>query len=372
LHPEKKMDAAERRAAASAFLKAEPSNADTTSTDDGEVLETELEQGDEPLSGEVDDAGDDTGDDGDDDEADGGDEGGEGDDAADDADDSADDADDSTDDDADGDGEGGEDDDEGEPDEITLKANIVTEIAEALDQTDYPIDFSDPEKGAEELAARLTDANAFYAIIDGRGTVDALFGRITQFQGKEVHDAVLVKVLEYAKAQGMIESADDGGDNGGFVDPVAQENARLKAELARARGQANPIEANARNRDKAIVDTSVSELAKLSKKDKLDDWTFNNVVIPNVARMISGNKAILNRIARGNFVDLHKFYDEVSARLVGRRVAKNNQRVAGRKNRDRNVPRVVAGERTTAAAEPKADLSTRDGRMKAAKAALRG
>lgn len=267
--------------------------------------------------------------------------------------------------------EDGQDEDESEevevPEDIQNKADLVDMIVQALDGTNYPIENpEDLDAAGTEIAARLTDAHHLYAIVDGNGTVEQLFNRIEQFQGKEVADAVLVKVLDYAKQKGLVE----GGDDNSLVDPVAEENKRLKAELARKN---NPAQQQTENRGAQIFNSAVSEMKRLADEASIDDWTVNNVLIPALGRGVNGDRAIINRIARGNFVDIARIFTEAKNHLVGRRVKANNRKVVGRKNRDARVPKSVAGGDKLPKAAPKTvDHSTREGRIAGAKAYLRG
>jgi hypothetical protein len=253
------------------------------------------------------------------------------------------------------------------PEEVAAKVEIIDEITEALDNTAYPISQLDPEGQKVELAARLSDAQHLYQIVDGTGTVDALFDRITHFQGQEVADAVLTKVVEYAKKKGLVEATDDDS----LVDPVVEENIRLKKALAdRAIAQNNQ---QVSDQQRQIYNSAVSELRKLSDNESFTDWQFQNVVLPAMIRGVNGNKAILNRIAAGKYVDIVRIFDTVKVELVGRRVAANKKKVVGRKIRDRRVPRTVAGDnRQGNAAAPNYDLKTAEGRKAAAKASLKG
>ena len=96
--------------------------------------------------------------------------------------------------------------------QVLLDHNEAFEgLAEALDNTDYPINFGEtPEElaaGMREVGLRLGDAHALYSIMDGKGA-DGIFERLKKFQGQEAHDFALNEVLKYAAKVGLIESAD--------------------------------------------------------------------------------------------------------------------------------------------------------------------
>jgi hypothetical protein len=240
----------------------------------------------------------------------------------------------------------------------------------------------------QEVGLRLGDAHALYSIMDGKGA-DVIFERLKKFQGQEAHDFALYEVLKYAAKVGLIESADgtaaaakDGGAGAAAAAANANEtprekalrleNEKLKKDAAKTT-QTTQATAAA-ERQKKIFDSAMNELKRVADESKLDEGTLMDFVVPYVIRKVGGQKPIINRIARGNFVDLQKFFDEAMNGISGKRVAAQNIKVQNRKIRDQKVPKKVAGEdRTrTAAVKPTFDLKTSDGRRAAAKAGLRG
>lgn len=362
-------DAATRREAAANFLR--------TSTEveagDGELSDDEntalLSAGEGENEGGADSTGDEVADDAADEAAGGNEPSG---DEADPADEDADD----TKDDKTGGDEPVVDDDEVKDDEVTPEQQTLLDhnelfegLVEALDETDYPVDFTDPEKGMEEIGLRLADAHAMYAMMDGNPKgAELIFERLLKFQGQAAHDFALNKVLEYAKKKGLIDAVDEEATD--VTDPVAVENARLKKELSdkTATEQQKAVE----GRKMAIFNSAAAELKKLATERNIDEADFNDFLLPQVAKMVSGNKGIINRVARGNFVDIHRIADEVINRLNGKTVAKNNEKVAGRVARDKKVPKRLAGGHTQTSTPAKANLANGDERRAAAKKALRG
>jgi hypothetical protein len=263
-------------------------------------------------------------------------------------------------------------------------------LVEALDTTDYPIDFGEtPEQlaaGMQEVGLRLADAHAMYAIMDGKGA-DGVFERIKKFQGQEAHDFALNEVLKYAAKVGLIESADGTpaaaakpGDAAAAASATETprekalrlENEKLKKDQAKNTQTAQATAAA--DRQKKIFTSSMAEVERLGTEAKLDSETLMDFVVPYIIRQVGGKKDIINRCARGNFVDIQKFFDEAVNKISGKRVATQNAKVQQRKVRDQKVPKRVAGEdkTRTAAVKPTFDLKTSDGRRAAAKAGLRG
>jgi hypothetical protein len=262
-------------------------------------------------------------------------------------------------------------------------------LVEALDGTDYAIDFGEtPEQlaaGMQEVGLRLGDAHALYSVMDGKGA-DVIFERIKKFQGQEAHDFALNAVLAYAQKVGLIESADGAAAAAKPGEAAAAaaatetprekalrlENERLKKE-SKTRETTTQATAAA-DRQKKIFDSAMNEVKRLGDDSKLDDGTLMDFVVPYIIRKVGGQKQIINRVARGNFVDLQRFFDEAMNTISGKRVAAGNTKVQNRKIRDQKAPKRVAGEdkTRTAAVKPTFDLKTSDGRRAAAKAGLRG
>jgi hypothetical protein len=284
--------------------------------------------------------------------------------------------------------------DQVEPEELVVlqdQHEAFEGLVEALDTTDYPINFGEtPEElaaGMQEVGLRLADAHAMYAIMDGKGA-DGVFERIKKFQGQEAHDFALNAVLQYAAKVGLVESADGAaaaaakpGDKAAAASATETprekelrlENERLKKEKTTST-QTAAAKAAQEHRTK-IGMAAIGEVERLLTEGEFDPKSkVGDMVLQHVMRSVGGNKAIINRVARGNFVDLQKFYDEAVNEIRGKRVAAQNDKVQKRKLRDATVPKRVAGEdRTrTAAVKPNFDLKTSEGRRAAAKAGLRG
>jgi hypothetical protein len=260
------------------------------------------------------------------------------------------------------------------PEQIeTLENNsaAIEGLAEALDGTDYPVDFTDLNKGMGEVGLRLADAHHLYDIVAGKeNAVEGLFTRIIKFQGQAVHDNALTSVLKYAQKLGILDGPEEPKP-GDLKDHVAIENARLRKE-AETRNATETMNAE-RTRRATIFNSAAGKLKEIASEREISEEDINDFLLPRMAKAVGGNKAIINRIARGNFVDIAKIADEAINRLVGRRVETNNKRVDGRKVRDKKVPKRVAGgeNERTVAASAKHDLTTSEGRRAAAKASLR-
>lgn len=280
-----------------------------------------------------------------------------------------------------------------EPEELSTlrdRNEAFEGLVEALDATDYAIDFGEtPEQlaaGMQEVGLRLGDAHALYAIMGGQGA-NVIFERLKKFQGQEAHDFALNEVLRYAAEVGLIESADGTavaakpGEKAAAApaDETPREKA-LRLDNERLKKEAKTRETTAQatqgaERQKKIFDSAMTEVKRIADDVKLDDVTLMEFVVPYVIRKVGGQKPIINRIARGNFVDLQKFVDEAMNTISGKRVTAQNNKVQQRKIRDKKAPKRVAGEDKTTrtpAARQAADLSTSDGRRAAAKASLRG
>jgi hypothetical protein len=281
--------------------------------------------------------------------------------------------------------------DQVEPEELIVlqdQHEAFEGLVEALDTTDYPINFGEtPEElaaGMQEVGLRLADAHAIYQIMDGKGA-DGVFERIKKFQGQEAHDFALNAVLQYAAKVGLIESADGAaaaaakpGDKAAAASAAEtprEKELRLENEkLKKEKTTSTQAKAAQEHRTK-IGMAAIGEVERLLTEGEFDPKSkVGDMVLQHVMRSVGGNKAIINRVARGNFVDLQKFYDEAVNEIRGKRVTTQNQKVQKRKLRDATVPKRVAGEdRTrTAAVKPNFDLKTSEGRRAAAKAGLRG
>jgi hypothetical protein len=267
---------------------------------------------------------------------------------------------------------------------LELANDALEGLQEAVDSTDYPIDFGSTEDsiaaGMTEVGLRLADAHALYDIVQGKGA-DGIFERVKQFQGQAAHDYALGEVLKYAAKVGLIEPV--GGAASGTATATAtatgtatetprekflrEENERLKSEGNERR------QTDAQQQKVAIFQKASDKIVEFCITRNLTKADAEKFILREVAAKVAGNKAIINRVTRGNFTDIQRFTDEAINDLLGKRTSANNQRVNSRKTRDRKVPkRVTGGERHSSATSVKRDLSTGEGRRAAVKAALRG
>jgi len=229
---------------------------------------------------------------------------------------------------------------------------------------------------AKEADLQLADAAVLYQIMSGKAQPSQLLDVMAQNAGwsKDQVGAVANNLIGWLQKQGFLkDGAGQGsgparGEDGKFKDPAMERIEKLenerKADQDRQQQQAE------QQRQTKIFDTFRSEIGKLMEAKGLDkeDIDYYGREIRSLMPADQFN-AIVNRIEKGNFVDIKKFFDQVHTRESERlkRYADKVSKTATRT--EKTAPRVPAGGAPPAnAGQQKRNLQSREERLAAASA----
>ncbi len=226
----------------------------------------------------------------------------------------------------------------------------------------------------EEADLQLTDASVLYAIMRGEATPAQLLDAMAQNANwqKPQKDAVAGNLISWLTKAGYLKegqaAAQPGAATGkdgkpALVDPLEERIKNIEtAQEKRDREQKeSAVQAEKDRVGKVFVD-HVTKLCTDTGIPK-EDIAF---YMSQVAAMVNGNKAITDRVGKGNFVDIKKFFDTVHNRELKRLERFNKAQLERQKGKERN-PKSSAGGGPAAPAGPaKRNVANRDDRLAAA------
>lgn len=232
----------------------------------------------------------------------------------------------------------------------------------------------------EEADLQLSDANILYKIMRGEGTPSSLLDTMVQVGNwqKPQIDAVAGDMMAWLQKQGYLkdgQAAAPGkkgpGKEGdpGFKDPLDERLTKLESanEKATREGQ----EATQRAERDRVGKVFTDHVEKLSTEAGIakEDFPF---YASQIAALVNGNKAITDRVAKGNFVDIKKFFDTVHGRELQRLERFNKAQLAKQQQKARNPKNSAGGTPPHPAGSAKPKVVSRDDRIAAATGLLQG
>lgn len=224
----------------------------------------------------------------------------------------------------------------------------------------------------EEADLQLSDANILYKIMRGEGTPSGLLDTMVNVGNwqKAQKDAVAGDLISWLTKAGYLKDgqASDGkpaakaGDPG-FRDPLEERLAKIETanEKSAREGQERTQQVE-RDRVGKVFTDHVAKLAKDSGVPEQDVEFY----MTQVASMVNGNKAITDRVAKNNFVDIKKFFDTVHSRELQRMDRYNKAVLARQQNKSRNPRNSAGGAPPQPAGQAKRNVANRDDRIAAA------
>jgi hypothetical protein len=228
----------------------------------------------------------------------------------------------------------------------------------------------------EEADLQLADANILYQIMRGERTPSNLLDTMANVgkwqQGQR--DAVASDLMAWLTKAGYLKDgqaaagadgkkpAGKAGDPG-FRDPMEERLNKLEsANEKAAREQQERTQQVEKNRVGKVFIDHVEKLCGDNAIAK-EDMPF---YASQVAALVNGNKAITDRVAKGNFVDIKKFFDTVHSRELQRLDRYNKAQLNRQANKAKNPKSPAGGAPGAPAAQAKRSFANRDERIAAA------
>lgn len=225
---------------------------------------------------------------------------------------------------------------------------------------------------AKELTAQLSDSQVLYDIMSGKGTPSALLDVMATNVGwnDQQKSAVAQDLIGWLNKNGYLKegAAPRGGEKDAkFNDPLSKDVADLKKQLAdrdaavqQERVQAHQVEVFQK------VEAKVAEFCNGKGLESKEDVAY---YLSQIASLVNGNKAVIGRIEKGNFVDVQQLFAKVHNAEVARLTRHTAAQTKAQGNKAKN-PRIPAGGAPPApAAQAKRSLKNSDDRIAAATAA---
>lgn len=220
---------------------------------------------------------------------------------------------------------------------------------------------------AKELTAQLSDSQVLYDIMSGKGTPSALLDVMASNVGwnDQQKSAIAQDLIGWLNKNGYLkEGAAPKAGEAKFNDPLTERFAKLEKTLAdrdqsaqQERVQAHQAEVFQR------VESKVAEFCKSKGLDSKEDVGY---YLSQIASLVNGNKAVIGRIEKGNFVDVQQLFAKVHNAEVARLTRHTEAQTKAQGNKAKN-PRIPAGGAPPApAAQAKRSLKTSDQRIAAA------
>jgi hypothetical protein len=193
-----------------------------------------------------------------------------------------------------------------------------------------------------EAALQLRDASVLYDIMQGKGTPSALLEVMGQNANwtPEQKQAIAQDLIGWLTKGGFLKDGQAAQPQAGAKDPVT---ARLdKIENERKTEQQRQEQQRVQTHQKQVFDTKfLPKVKELAKQKGVPEEDFADYAT-RVAGMINGNKAILARIEKGNFVDVQKFFTQVFNAEAARLQRWTKAQTAAAQKKTQN-PRIPAG-----------------------------
>lgn len=230
----------------------------------------------------------------------------------------------------------------------------------------------------EEADLQLSDANVLYSIMRGESTPSRLLDTMVKVGnwGKAQKDAVagdlvtwLTKAGYLKDGQATAQSGQPGKDGQQFKDPLEERISKI--ETANERNQREQQERTVqveRNRVGQIFTDHVGKLctdAGIAKEDI-------PLYATQIGALVNGNKAITDRVAKNNFVDIKKFFDTVHNRELARLKRFNDAELKRQSAKSRNPKSPAGGWPAAPAGQAKRNFANRDDRIATAAEILHG
>jgi len=229
------------------------------------------------------------------------------------------------------------------------------------------------DKGQPNLAEaslQLKDASVLYDIMSGKGTPSALLEVMAQNAGwnDQQKQAIAQDLIGWLTKGGYLkdgQAAAAGKDKPGFKDPVQERLDKIERERQTERQSAEQQRVKA-HQEEVFKTKFLPNVEKLCTQKGIPKEDFS-AYAGQIAQLIQGNKAILSRIEKGNFVDIQKFFTQVYNAEVARLLRWTKAQTAAA-DKKKNQPRIPAGGAPPAPAgsAKTVNVKDRDSRIAAA------
>jgi hypothetical protein len=201
----------------------------------------------------------------------------------------------------------------------------------------YAIDTADFPKAVQQLRLERTDAHMLYQIIDQTLPVGTLLSNLERdFDQKKVVEPIYLNMADHlgkngfleayldmrgfklvakdqagtgAAAPGTLGQAVNGAAKGNpelqpLVEQIKQLQARLDGKVPGQLGQLTPEE----QKHETGFENEIKRLMKDKSVDEKFFPDYKTAIIQMVKQYPGGSRAIMDRIAKGNFVDVRRFF----------------------------------------------------------------
>lgn len=264
---------------------------------------------------------------------------------------------------------------------------VFTELTEFKDQVSQVFDKHGLVAAAEasgrtaheEADLQLADAGMLYSIMRGEKTPSSLLDsmvNVGNWQKPQI-DAVAGDMLAWLTKHGYVkdgQAATPGagkgaGKDGTLKDPLEEriKNIETAHERTQREQQQRAVQAEQDRVGKIFVD-QVEKLCTTAGIAKEDIQFYAT----QIGAMVNGNKAITDRVAKNNFVDIKRFFDTVHSRELGRLKRFNEAELKKQQGKGRNPKNSAGGSPAAPAGSAKRNVGNRDDRIAAATEMLSG
>lgn len=222
---------------------------------------------------------------------------------------------------------------------------------------------------AKEADLQLADAQVLYQIATGKAEAAQLMDTFLQVWPKEAVDKTAQSLIGWLTKQGYLKDgqvaagakpAAKPGD-AGFKDPVAERLDKLENDR-RTEGQRAEAQRVQAHQESVFKDKFLPAVNKFCEQKGIPKEDYADYQA-KIAQLINGNKGILGRIEKGNFVDVQKLFTQIYNAEVQKLQRWTKAQTAANKGKQ-NQPRIPAGGGPPApAGQAKPVAKTRDERI---------
>lgn len=220
--------------------------------------------------------------------------------------------------------------------------NYKTEVEGVLGE------FSIPD--LKEAKLQLADSQVLYGIMRGEATPSQLLDAMATngAWNQQQKQVVASNLIEWLTKSGFLKdgAAAAGGDGKKpaagekFEDPVLKRLETLEQSREREKTEATQRQEQAHKEQVfGKFSTELSRIAEQKGVPKEDHPQY----VDAVAKLINGNKAILERIEKGNFVDVQRLFAQVHNAEVARLERWTKQKTTAAENKGKNNPKLPSG-----------------------------
>lgn len=211
----------------------------------------------------------------------------------------------------------------------------------------------------EQVRSALEDAEALYNVLDGKHPVDGLLKFIQESYPKVYED--LAAHFKGAKpAEGAQPAAPANGANGVAKDGLGKDVADLKERLDRQEQDAQRSARERQGRETASgFVKKVTELGKAAELDEKDIAEYCDVLSARIGR----DQAALERVTRGNWVDVERLFNEFHGVQIDRAKRWADKQIEALRARDRALPKTPAAGSPPAPETRRPNLTEKDSRV---------